>query len=124
VGRFLRGQPSSAPIVAHLLTDGARLSALSSPKAHLLRARVSSPVTHHHPVPQGWPRVLLPPRAIASAAVRRGIPSPLPPASALVAATGRHDAGAKHPVTRSRTAPLLPPPMLALRLAPSSPPAT
>jgi hypothetical protein len=55
-------------------------------------------------------------------ALRRHLPAE--PSVLVGAAAGRHDAGAKHPVTRSRAAPLLPPPLLALCAAPSSPPAT
>jgi hypothetical protein len=49
---------------------------------------------------------------------------PAEPPVLVGAAAGRHDAGAKHPATRSRAASLLPPPLLALCAAPSSPPAT
>jgi hypothetical protein len=49
---------------------------------------------------------------------------PTEPPVLVGTAAGHHDAGAKHPATGSRTSPLLPRPLLALRAAPSSPPTT
>jgi hypothetical protein len=64
------------------------------------------------------------PRVVISCvdALKRHFPTE--PHVLVDAAAGRRDAGAKHPVTRSRTTSLLPPPSLALHAAPSISPAT
>jgi hypothetical protein len=64
------------------------------------------------------------PRAVISCVDALRCHLPAEPPVLVGVAIGSRDADAKHPATRSRAAPLLPPPLLALRVAPSSPPAT
>jgi hypothetical protein len=76
VGRFLRGRPSSAPTLAHLRVRAglpARYRATVADRwgppvgAVFPQSPCSAPAcsrrpnSRHHPTPQGWPRVHLPP---------------------------------------------------------------
>jgi hypothetical protein len=68
-------------------TGGARLLVPSFPpnSSPLLRARdnvgriaVDEPTNRHHPAPQGWTHVRLPPCIVVSTVMRRGVSPPLP----------------------------------------------
>jgi hypothetical protein len=123
VSRFLRSRPNSALTPANLRVRDWPASPLPRhrhwqmgpacqlslpPKFPLLRVRVSSPATRHHPTPQGGPRVRLPPWAVVSAAVGRGVPSPLRRWSAATCHCSSRDAA---PGARRRS--LVPPAPLA-----------
>jgi hypothetical protein len=104
-------QTHRLPLLQHRRSSPAKFPSFSRP-------RVTFFTMHRRP---SHPLLL---RAVISCvdALRHHIPAEQP---VLVGtAAGHRDAGTKHPVTRSRAVPLLPPPLLALRAAPSSPPAT
>jgi hypothetical protein len=82
-------------------------------RAKVLRPSLCElPIASPRPPPHLW--------AAGEPYCHRGITSPCCVARSLSSLLHHHVVGAKHPATTPRVAPLLPPPLLALRAAPSS----
>jgi hypothetical protein len=122
-----RKRPVTISRAAVTATWGPPISALSSLKFPAQPPRVTggtdSGRCHPHPITWSLPSLPATPpmRTVGSSCTltQRGATSPCCIGRPLSRPLRRHDASAKHPVTRPRAASLLPPPLLAPCVAPS-----